>query len=68
MKIEFELGVTQHSQRVMLTVDKTNPVATYVITKHAAGQRDDTVTLFGLTDEVMDNITKAVRISRGIKG
>ena len=67
MKIEFELGVTQHSQRVTLTVDKTGQRPAYAITKHAASQRDDTVQLYGLTDENVDLLTKAVNITREIK-
>ena len=40
MKLEFELGFTQHSQRVTLIVDKTGQRPAYAITKHAANQRD----------------------------
>ena len=67
MKIEYELGVTKHSQRLTFTADKTGPITTYQITKHAAGQRDDTVILFGLTDDVMDELAKAVKITRSVK-
>ena len=67
MKIEFELGVTPHSQRVTLIVDKTGQRPAYAITKHAASQRDDTVQLYGLTDEDMDLLAKAVKIARGGK-
>ena len=67
MKLEFELGVTQHSQRVTLIVDKTSQRPAYAITKHAANQRDDTVQLYGLTDENMDLLAKAVKIAREVR-
>jgi len=67
VKIEYELGVTLHSQRLTLTADKTGTTTTYQITKHAGGQLDDTVILFGLTDDVLDMLAKAVKITREIK-
>lgn len=67
MKIEFELDVAQHGQRITLTVDKTFRHPVYAITKHAVNQRDDTVNLYGLTDENMDLLIKAVKIARETK-
>ena len=67
MKLEFELGVTLHSQRVTFIVDKTHARTGYTIKQHAACQRDDTVTLHDLTDENMDLLAKAVKISRELK-
>lgn len=67
MKIEFELGVTVHNQRVTLLVDKTHARTGYTIKQHAACQRDDTVTLHDMTDENMDLLAKAVKISREVR-
>lgn len=60
MKVEFDVGKTVHNQTVVLMAEKTpNGSWNYQLVKHAANQRDDTVQLYGLTDAMLESMTKA---------
>lgn len=54
-KIEYDCGETRHSQTVTLEITNSQNQEEVTITKHAASQRDDTQTIFGLS---ADNILK----------
>lgn len=60
MKIEFELGKTAHNQPVLMVAkSQTDGTYRFDLVKNAANQRDDTVVLFDLTDEVLEGIAQA---------
>ena len=60
MKVEIDVGKTAHNQTVVLVAQKeANGSWIYQLVKHAANQRDDTDCLYGLTDAVLESITKA---------
>lgn len=60
MKIEFDLGKTAHNQPVLMVAKpQTDGTYRYDLVKNAVNQRDDTVVLFDLTDEVLQGIAQA---------
>jgi hypothetical protein len=60
VRIDFDLGSTAHRQPLQLVAKPQNDgTFRYDLVKHAGNQRDDTVTLFDLSDESLEAITKA---------
>jgi hypothetical protein len=68
MEFKFPVGQTRHGQTIELLAAKhTDGKVIYTLKKHAAGQRDDTVTIFNLEAETMDRIAQAVAVIKGLK-
>lgn len=60
VSMTFYVGQTPHQQAVKLIAQpKAGGGFLYDLEKEAANQRDDTVRLFDLTDDVLDGIAKA---------
>lgn len=67
MKIEFNLGKNHHGQEIALIARKDKPDRVlYDLVKYPADQRDDKVTLFNLTPDVMDALCAAVQKVKAI--
>jgi len=68
-RMEFELGKTTHEQRVVLVAHPRPGGAGYQydLVKHPQGQRDDTVRIFSLTDEVLDALCAAHQKAKGMQ-
>lgn len=67
MKIEFNLGKNYHGQEMALIARQDKPDRVlYDLVKYPADQRDDQVTLFNLTPEVMDALCAAAQKVKAI--
>jgi hypothetical protein len=61
LRIEFAVGETVHGQDVRLTRETVAGRISWTLVQHALNQRDDTITMRGLTDDVLLAIADAVR-------